>query len=263
MENLVIIDSYLELKNNRVFPVKSSDCCIISVISNKGGAGKTSIAITAGLCFAKKLHKKTLLLEIDSSPGDFGTVFDIESEKSFELALRFPEKFEYYVKNIFKNLDVMKGVSDPLVAERIKETDVHNLFKFLTSEYNCIVIDTQTVINGTLLDVLRLSNVVLLVSEYSLESFSRISSLFNILTEKFAISKNKIKVIINKKHYFKFFKIWDFEKIAGFPIEAFISYDTKYNKSLFMFNKNKIFKTTLYKQLNKILSRLDGNHFLS
>ena len=206
MENLVIIDSYLELKNTKVFPAKNPECCIISVISNKGGAGKTSIAITAGLCFAKEMHKRTLLLEVDSSPGDFGAIFDIESEKSFELALRFPEKFGHYVKNIFKNLDVMKGVSDPLVAERIKEIDVHKLFKFLTSQYGCIIIDTQTVINGTLLDVLRLSDVILLVSEYSLESFSRISSLFCILTEKFAISKDKIKVIIKKRNYLSFSK---------------------------------------------------------
>ncbi|MCL4416714.1 MAG: AAA family ATPase [Actinobacteria bacterium] len=258
MENLVLIDSCLELKNNKVFPSKNPECCIISVISNKGGAGKTSIAITAGLCFAKELCKRTLLLEVDSSPGDFGAVFDIESEKSFELALRFPEKFGYYIKNIFKNLDAMKGVSDPLVAERIKETDVHKLFKFLTSEYDYIIIDTQTVINGTLLDVLRLSDVIMLVSEYSVESFSRISSLFYILTNKFAISKDKIKVIINKKRLFKLFKIWDFIKIAEFPIEAFISYDPKYGKSLFLFNKNKIFKTRLYKQLSKILFRLNG-----
>jgi len=262
MENLVIIDNYLELANSEVISAKNPDCSIISVISNKGGAGKTSIAITAGLCFAKELCKRTLLLEVDSSPGDFGAVFDIESEKSFELALRFPEKFGYYVKSIFKNLDVMKGVSNPLVAERIKETDVHKLFKFLTSEYDYIIIDTQTVINGTLLDVLRLSDVILIVSEHSLESFSRISSLFCILTEKFAISKDKIKVIINKKQLFKLFKIWDFTRIADFPIEAFISYDPGYEKSLFVFNKNKIFKTRLYKQLSKIILRLNGNHFL-
>lgn len=257
MENLVLIDNYPELKNNEVFSSKNPECCIFSVISNKGGAGKTSIAITAGLCFAKELCKRTLLLEVDSSPGDFGAVFDIESEKSFELALRFPEKFGYYIKNIFKNLDVMKGVSDPLVAERIKETDVHKLFKFLTREYDYIIIDTQTVINGTLLDVLRLSDVIMLVSECSLESFSRISSLFYILTNKFAISKAKIKVVINKKRLFKFFKIWDFIKIADFPVEAFISYDSRYDKSLFLLNKNKIFKTRLYKQLSKILLRLN------
>ncbi len=263
MENLVIIDSYLDLKNNKIFPAKNQKCCIVSVISNKGGAGKTSISITAGLHFAKELCKKTLLLEVDSSPGDFGAVFDIESEKSIELALRFPEKFKCYVKNIFKNLDVIKGVSDPLVGERIKESDVHKLFEFLTSEYDYIVIDTQTVINGTLLDVLRLSDVILLVSEFSLESFSRISSLFYILTAKFVIPKDKIKVIINKKQLFNLFKIWDFTKIAGFPVEAFISYDPGYNKSLFVFNKNKIFKTRLYKQLSKILFRLNVDHFLS
>jgi len=263
MENLAVINNYIELKNIKVISAKNPACCIISVISNKGGAGKTSIAITAGLCFAKKLNKRTLLLEVDSSPGDFGIVFDIESEKSFELALKFPEKFGYYVKNIFKNLDVMKGVSNPLIAERIKETDVQKLFKFLTGKYDYIIIDNQAIINGIQLDVLRLSDIILLISEHSLESFSRISNLFYILTEKFAISKDKIKVIINKKNLVKLFKIWDFAKIADFPVEAFISFDPRYDKSIFMFNKNKIFKTKLYKQLNRILSRLIENYFSS
>jgi len=55
---------------------------VISIISNKGGVGKTSIACCMSLYLSKIIEKKTLLIELDCSPGDFGTLFDIESEKT-------------------------------------------------------------------------------------------------------------------------------------------------------------------------------------
>ena len=66
--------------------MKVGDKKIISVISNKGGVGKTSIACCLSLCLSRKLNKKTLLLELDCSPGDFGTLFDIDEGLSLEMA---------------------------------------------------------------------------------------------------------------------------------------------------------------------------------
>ncbi|GAG65090.1 unnamed protein product, partial [marine sediment metagenome] len=47
---------------------------IIAVISNKGGVGKTSIAIAFAMFLSQKIKKRILLLELDSSPGDFGVI---------------------------------------------------------------------------------------------------------------------------------------------------------------------------------------------
>src|SRR4030043_863491 len=90
---------------------------MITIVSNKGGVGKTSVAIATAMFFSKEIKKKVLLLELDSSPGDFGVIFDIENNKSLELALRFPEKYNEYIKNIYKNVDALKGISNPLRSE--------------------------------------------------------------------------------------------------------------------------------------------------
>jgi len=236
---------------------KNSKKIIISIVSNKGGVGKTSIAIALGMFFSQRKKKNTLLLELDSSPGDFGIMFDIERDKSLELALRFPENYNKFVKNICNNMDALKGISNPLVAENINKGIINNLVNHVLKEYDCIIVDTQTIINGLVLDVLRLSNKIFVVSEYTLESTSRVSNLINVLEKKFSIPKSSMKLIMNKKNFLPFFKVWDVAKIINIPIYALIPYDNRFDKSKFLFNKNGILRTRFFKGISKILSGID------
>lgn len=226
---------------------------IFSVVSNKGGVGKTSIAIALGMFFSQKIKKRTLLLELDSSPGDFGIIFDIERDKSLELALKFPENYNKFIKNINKNMDVLKGISNPLIAENINKGIINTLIDYILKEYKYIIVDTQTVINGLVLDVLRLSNKIFTVSEYTLESIARVSSLVSMLEKKFSIPTSKIRLIINKKKFLPFFRVYDIARIINVPIYTFIKFDRKFNKSKFLFNKNNIFNTNFLREISRML----------
>jgi len=234
---------------------KYNENIIFTVISNKGGVGKTSLALIFSMLCSGSFGQKTLLLELDSSPGDFGSLFDIGQDKSLELALKFPEKYKKYTKKNCKNLDVLKGISNPLVAEGIKKGIIYNLLSCIGRDYRFIIVDTQTVINGVILDMLRVSNTIFVVSDFFIESISRIASLIDILVEKFSISKSKIKVIINKKRFFHFLRISDISKIIEFPVEAFISFDKNFDKSSFLLSRRKVFKTRFFKEASKILDK--------
>jgi len=228
---------------------------IVSVISNKGGVGKTSIAVSLAFYFARDFGK-TLLLELDSSPGDMETLFDINAGSSLEVAIRFPENYEKNVKNIYKNLDVLKGFPNPIVAENIKPETTGRLIKFIKKDYHFIVIDTQTVINGIILDFLRTSNIILIITDYSIESLSRISRFLHLLINKFSLPVNHFNLIVNKKRLFDLFKMWDVSKVMDFPIIGFIPFDSKFSKSNFMLNRRRIFKSKFFKETKKIFYRV-------
>lgn len=227
---------------------------IITIVSNKGGVGKTSVAIALALFLSQITENKTLLMELDSSPGDFGVLFDIERDKSLELALRFPEKYSEFTKNICRNMDVLKGIPDPLLAENVKKGTINNLIEYISRDYEYIIVDTQTVINGLILDVLKISDEVLVISECSIESIARVSNLIEVLVKKFSIKKSRIKLIVNKKKLIHFFKIFDISKVIEMPIYAFIKFDNKFNKSRFMFNKINILNTNFFKDISGISS---------
>ncbi len=227
---------------------------LITVISNKGGVGKTSFAVVSAMFISQKMGKRTLLLELDSSPGDFGILFDIEKGKSMELAIRFPEKYGEFIKNIHRNLDVLKGVSSPLVAENIKKGSINKLMDCISKDYECIIVDTQTIINEPVLDVIKLSNIIFIISDCSLESIARVSSLFDILIRKFSVQECKIKLILNKKKFTDFLKIRDLAKIIEIPVYAFVKFDKKFNKYKLIFNRNNVSKGCFFKDISKIFS---------
>jgi len=224
---------------------------IISVISNKGGVGKTTIALSLAYYLAADLGK-TLVLELDSSPGDMGAIFDIHDDYSLDTVIKFPESYKKYVKKIFKNLDVLKGFSDPIAAENVRSREMSLLLKLIKKDYHFIIIDTQSVINGAILDSLRNSNMVFLVTDYSLESIARISKMLQILITRFSIELDLFHLIINKRRIIDYFRLSDVSKMVDFPISGFINFERKFNKSNFMLSRKKIYYSRIFKEVKNI-----------
>ena len=226
---------------------------IITVISNKGGVGKTSFAISAGYYLSKRSGSETLLMELDSSPGDFGPIFDIDSKKSLEMAVRFPENFSNYLKKVDNNLFALKGFANPFLAQNTEPESIKNLLNTIASRYGNIIIDTQTVFNRLLLDTCLMASRIFLVTDNCLESLSRVINLYEMLTLTYEIDKSRINLVVNKKRLADYFKIWDFSKLTEVPVEGFIPYDKKFNKTLFISNKNKLVNTKMYRQVGRII----------
>jgi len=226
---------------------------IITVISNKGGVGKTSFAISAGYYLSKRSGSETLLMELDSSPGDFGPIFDIDSKKSLEMAVRFPENFSNYLKKVDNNLFALKGFANPFLAQNTDPESIKNLLNTIASRYGNIIIDTQTVFNRLLLDTCLMASRIFLVTDNCLESLARVINLYEMLTLTYEIDKSRINLVVNKKRLTDYFKIWDFSKLTEVPVEGFIPYDRKFSKTLFLCNKNKLINTKMYRQVGRII----------
>ncbi len=226
---------------------------IISVVSNKGGVGKTSIAIAAGCWCSQILKEPTLLLELDCSPGDFGILFDVDKKNSIEMALRFPDNLKKYVKKINCNLDILTGLQNPLAAESVKKEELFLLLDVIKMNYANIITDTQTVLNGMTLDMLSASKKILLVTDNSIESFNRVINYHDILTKGFFISKNIIKLLVNKKSIKDCFKLWDLAKLSGLPVQGFLPFDKNFRKSAFAEGSPVLKRSGFYSQVGKII----------
>ncbi|MBM3705202.1 MAG: hypothetical protein FJW66_01615 [Actinobacteria bacterium] len=226
---------------------------ILAVISSKGGVGKTSIALTAGFHYSRIMKQQTLLMELDSSPGDFSILFDIECNKSLEFAVKFPHNFQNYLKKVKENLFVLKGASDPFTAENIGSDEICTLLESVSTKYQNIIIDTQTVLSRLIIDVLKISAKIILLTDYSIESLDRSLFLYASLVHRHSVKKEKIILVVNRKRMSDFFRIWDFSRISGFPISGFISYDRNFDKNSFISGGGKVFSTKLYRQLASLI----------
>lgn len=233
---------------------------IITVASNKGGTGKTTVSLCLALYFSYKKNKKTLLMEMDSSPGDFSVLFNVNNENSIEIALKFPSKLCSFVKNIGNNLDIIKGFSNPLFAEEAKSDEINDLINIALKNYEIIIIDTQNVLNGLIIDVLKITDYVFLISELEVESLYRNMEFINLLKNKFLLHHDNFYFLINKKRLIDIFKIIDISRIITLPILGFISFERNFNKSLVLNNKSRFLKTKTFTSISKILENFYLNN---
>jgi len=226
---------------------------IITVTSNKGGSGKTTISLCMSMYFSCRKNKKTLFMELDSSPGDFAVLFETGPENSIEIALKFPDKLSTYVKKVNDNLDVIKGFSSPLTAEEVETDEIINLLNNALKKYEIIIIDTQNVLNGLIIDVLKKTDYIFLISELEIESLYRNLEFLSLLKNKFLFQNDNFYFVINKKKLMDMFKVMDISKIIPLPILGFIRFDKNFNKNLISKSQNRFLKTRTFISVNKIL----------
>jgi len=184
---------------------------IITVWGNKGGAGKSSIALA--LAEVASEQKKVCLVELDFSPGCFRTHFKITNETSIENAIKDVGNVEkYLVAPEGKNYMVLLG-SFPDSAEEVKGKKLITLLNALSEKFELVVIDTQPSTNDTILDAIKASDEVLMVAEGVITTLGRGNGLLDYLELHKLADLEKFKMIINKKE-----KKLPFDELGKIPI---------------------------------------------
>lgn len=184
---------------------------VITVWGNKGGAGKSSIALA--LAEVASEQKKVCLVELDFSPGCFRTHFKITDETSIENAIKDVGNVEkYLVAPEGKKYCVLLG-DFPDSAEEVKGKKLITLLNALSEKFDLVVIDTQPSTNETILDAIRVSDEVFMVTEGVITTLGRGNGLLDYLELHKLADLKKFKMIINKKE-----KKLPFDELGKIPI---------------------------------------------
>ena len=101
-------------------------------------------------------------------------------------------------------------------------------------------------------------NLLLMISDPSMESIARVSNYLQLLNSRFKINQDKFRFLINKKKTFSFLKIWEISKIINFPIDSLIYFDRRFNKSNVLLDESKILRTGFFKQVSRTIKRIDS-----
>lgn len=121
----------------------------ISIANNKGGIGKTTVAVTLSHALsARKYQKKVLLIDLDSQCNATETLIDSDSfEKSLYDLLEgdisindciYPSKFAGL--DILPNIEDTAGIEMELITQK-KFTVIKNLLAPKKDEYDFIIAD--------------------------------------------------------------------------------------------------------------------------
>lgn len=195
-------------------------CKIISVFSNKGGIGKTSIATNLALELSKLTKENVALIDLNFQMGDITTFLDLKPSFNISYMLenidKINETFLLSTLEKYKNSSLYVLADPPYFkqADNIHPQQIAKLFNTLKDTFSYIVIDAEASFDGKNIAALDNSDIILLVTVANLPALRNTQRCLE-LFDKLGYDKDKTKIIVNRYMENDEIKEADIEKVLS------------------------------------------------
>jgi septum site-determining protein MinD len=143
---------------------------VLSVISAKGGVGKTTIAANLGVLLAKEHKLKTLIIDADLQLPTLGFHLDlIDPDITLHDVLKGKFAMNQAIHPYEYGVHIIPG---SVSEENVTEKDFRNEISQLSTQYDVIIIDTMPCNDEGLKNILTSSSEIIIVTSPDLPSMT-------------------------------------------------------------------------------------------
>lgn len=184
-------------------PKKNNKCKIISVFSNKGGIGKTSLATNLALELSKITKERVALIDMNFQMGDITTFLDLKPSFNISYMLenidKINETFLLSTLEKYKNSSLYILADPPYFkqADNIQPKQITKLFNTLKETFSYIIVDAEASFDGKNIAALDNSDLILLVTVANIPALRNTQRCLE-LFEKLGYDKNKTQIVVNR-----------------------------------------------------------------
>lgn len=190
---------------------------VITVFSNKGGVGRTSLAVNLALELANITKEKVALVDLNMHLGDVTTFLDIKP--SFDISYLIKkvdsadEAFMLSTLEQYQNTGMYILADPPYMeeAKKIQPIEVQKMIDKLRTVFPYIVIDTSSAFDNITVTALDNSDLILLVSTINVPSVRNCQRCLDAF-DRLGYEEEKTKIIVNRYMENDDIKIEDVEK---------------------------------------------------
>jgi len=175
---------------------------ILSVFSNKGGNGTTTIAVNLADALARLTGKKVAVADLVLSHGDVTMFFNVNSSYSILDLAKNAEKADYdflHTLLVRHSSGIYILADPPLIedAEQISASQVRDVLTTLRSMFDYIVVDTPHQFDDRTLTALEMSNVVLLVTLLNLPALKNTQKCLELFA-RIGLRDERIRLVLSR-----------------------------------------------------------------
>lgn len=203
---------------------------VITIMSPKGGAGKTMTTTNVALTLADWGEPgRTVVLDADLQFGDVCICLQIEPKHTIVDVARDIDKLdEDLLRSLLADHDsglkVLSAPLEPSLADEISTQVIIKTIGMLKRMFDYIVIDTAPFLDEPVLSILERSDTVLLVVDMDLPSVKNAKlALDTLRLIKFPFEK--IKLVLNRVNSKARLDIDELQRSLGLDVEAAVSSD--------------------------------------
>ena len=193
----------LEIFRNTTVDTSDNNTKIITVYSNKGGIGKTTVATNLAVELAKTTRDKVALIDLNLQLGDISTFLNINP--TFDVGYVINNLISKKEEALITAFEHYEGtslyiLSDPAYieqAESITPLQLEELLNALKKIFSYIVIDMSSNIDENSLKILDKSDMILFTSIVNIPAIRNAQRCLNLFKSR-RYPDDKVKLIINR-----------------------------------------------------------------
>jgi len=175
---------------------------VISIVSNKGGVGKSTVSVSVACALAKRLPPgKVLLIDASLHLGSCAPMLDLTPETGLASAAREKHRLdETLVRKLAVRhecgLDLLAAPIDAVDASDIDDEAMSRTVTLARRTYDYVIVDTFPMLDGLIMAVLDLSDLAYVVVQNTVPNVVGAARLLPVL-EHVGFPKERTRVILN------------------------------------------------------------------
>ncbi len=196
---------------------------VITVLSPKGGTGKTTIASNLAVGLTRHAPGDVAIVDLDVQFGDVATALQLVPEQSLADAARATGLDAMAVKVFLSNhptgLFALCAPESPVEGEEIPAEQTRRTLELLADEFSYVVVDTSAGISEHTLTALELSTDIVLVCSMDVPSVRSLRKVVTALDD-LGMTSQRRHFVLNRADARVGLDPGDIEKTVGLPIDV-------------------------------------------
>lgn len=194
----------------------------ITVLSPKGGVGKTNISVNLAVALAEQSPMDVVLVDLDLMFGDVSTVLNLRPTHTLEDAFKAGGRDSLLLKTFLTVHDhgfyVLCGAESPAANDNVSGPDVAELIRQLQSQFRYVVVDTSAGLDDATLAALEVSHDAVVVTTMDMACLRSVRKAVELLGELALLPASKY-IAVNFADKQSGLRIKDVEAIVGLPVD--------------------------------------------